>query len=176
MGVNGAGEGQGRNSVTATPTKQSNTEGGVLWSGMHHTIWCWPSPSHQGDHGCCELKSSLIGTLHDFGIKPHTIYFQQDNDPKHMSKLAKDFLTSKHIDILDWLPSSPDMSPIRNVWDHLDHIICLQDPLPTNLDQLWAVLEEEWGKLDQKYIDKLYASLPNWVQALKKAKGCTTHY
>jgi len=33
MGINGAGEGQGRNSVTATPTKQSNTEGGVLWSG-----------------------------------------------------------------------------------------------------------------------------------------------
>jgi len=34
------------------------------------------------------LKSSLIGTLHYFGIKPHVIYFQQDNDLKHMSKLA----------------------------------------------------------------------------------------
>jgi len=122
------------------------------------------------------LKSSLIGTLHDFGIKPHAIYFQQDNDPKHMSKLAKDFLESKHIDILDWPPSFPDMSPIQNAWDHLDHRICLRDPLPTNLDQLWAALEEEWEKLDQKYIDKLYASLPNRVQALKKAKECTTRY
>jgi hypothetical protein len=33
MGINGAGEGQGRNFMTATQIKQSNMEGGVLWSG-----------------------------------------------------------------------------------------------------------------------------------------------
>lgn len=122
------------------------------------------------------LKSSLLGSLQDFGIKPQAIYFQQDNDPKHTSKLAKQFLASKHIDVLDWPPSSPDMNPIENAWNHLDCMIRLRDPLPTNIDQLWVVLQEEWGKLDQTYIDKLYASLPKRVQALKKVKGCATRY
>ena len=75
------------------------------------------------------LKSSLLGTLHDFGIKPQAIYFQQNNDPKHTSKLAKAYLTLKNIDVLNWPPSSPDMSPIENAWDHLDHMVHLCNPL-----------------------------------------------
>ncbi|KAF9471089.1 hypothetical protein BDN70DRAFT_820491 [Pholiota conissans] len=68
------------------------------------------------------------------------------------------------------------MNIIENTWDHLDRMIRLRDPLPTSLDQLWVALLDEWGKLDQAYIDKLYASLPKRVQALKKAKGCATRY
>jgi len=122
------------------------------------------------------LNSSLIGTLHDFGIKPRAIYFQQDNDPKHTSKLAKAYLASKHIDVLDWPPSSPDMSPIENAWDHLDHMVRLHNPLPQNIEQLWAALQEEWQKLDQAYITKLYHSIPDRVMALKVAKGGATRY
>lgn len=50
------------------------------------------------------------------------------------------------------------------------------DPLPTNLDNLWAALLEEWEKIDQDYIDRLYKSLPNRVCDVLKAKGGSTHY
>jgi hypothetical protein len=51
-----------------------------------------------------------------------------------------------------------------------------QDPLPTNLDELWAALLEEWEKIDQDYIDRLYKSLPNQVCDVLKAKGGSTCY
>jgi hypothetical protein len=53
------------------------------------------------------------------------------------------------------------MNIIENLWDHLDRMVCAQDPLPTNLDKLWAALLEEWEKIDQDYTDRLYKSLPN---------------
>lgn len=122
------------------------------------------------------LKSSLIDTLHDFNVKPQAIYFQQDNDPKHTSKLTKAYLASKKIDTLNWPPNSPDMSSIKNAWNYLDHILHLRNPLPQKVEQLWAALEEEWGKLGEAYITKLYYSIPDCVAALMAAKGGATHY
>jgi hypothetical protein len=68
------------------------------------------------------------------------------------------------------------MNIIENLWDHLDRMVCAQDPLPTNLDKLWAALLEEWEKIDQDYIDRLYKSLPNQVRNVLKAKGGSTCY
>jgi transposase len=42
--------------------------------------------------------------------------FQQDNDPKHTSKLAKRFFEEKNIELLPWAPQSPDLNPIENLW------------------------------------------------------------
>ena len=42
--------------------------------------------------------------------------FQQDNDPKHTSRLAKNFLRDNMPEIIDWLSNSPDLNPIENLW------------------------------------------------------------
>ena len=50
------------------------------------------------------LKKSYIGTLKDYNLKhsrPEGVLFQQDNDPKHTSKLAKDFFAKRRIKVLD---------------------------------------------------------------------------
>ena len=41
--------------------------------------------------------------------------FQEDNDPKHTSKLAKEWMFKKNIPKLAWPANSPDLSPIENV-------------------------------------------------------------
>jgi hypothetical protein len=68
------------------------------------------------------------------------------------------------------------MSSIKNAWNYLDHILHLRNPLPQKVEQLWAALEEEWGKLGEAYITKLYYSIPDCVAALMAAKGGATHY
>ena len=42
-------------------------------------------------------------------------WFQQDNDPKHSSRLVQGWLNQKGIDRLEWPPYSPDLNPIEHL-------------------------------------------------------------
>src|ERR1700678_1794616 len=98
-------------------------------------------------HGYVDILSkSLLGTLKDRKLKKTgktKIIFQQDNDPKHTSRVARSWFEDKKVTVLPWAPSSPDMNIIEHVWDQLDHLIRARDPLPRNKDEMWATLQEE---------------------------------
>jgi transposase len=78
------------------------------------------------------LKDDVLGTLKDLGIKKKEVYFQQDNNLKHTSKVAQDWFKKNKLDVLDWAPSSPDMNIIEHVWDYLDRRVRTRSPLPMN--------------------------------------------
>ena len=41
---------------------------------------------------------------------------QQDNDLKHTSRVAKDFIAENSICTIDWPSNSLDLNPIKNMW------------------------------------------------------------
>ena len=125
---------------------------------------------------CSILEQSLLGTLQDYSLGSSDILFQQDNDPKHTSKAAQAWFKTHKIPLLPWPANSPDMNIIEHVWDALEHRVRARHPLPTNLDQLWDALQQEWYSLDFSYISKLYNSLPSRVEALKNAQGSHTRF
>ena len=66
----------------------------------------------------------------------------RSNNPKHTSQLATHWFEDHDIILLPWPSSSPDMNIIKHVWDESDCYVCCCNPLPCNVDKLWAALEE----------------------------------
>ena len=125
---------------------------------------------------CSILETAFIGSLTDRSLTTSGTIFQQDLDPKHTSRRAKSWLEAHGITVLRWAPSSPDMNIIEHAWQHLDQKLRARKPLPTNLDELWVALQEEWGRMDIGYVRMLYESMLRRVAALKDAKGGYTKY
>jgi DDE superfamily endonuclease/Homeodomain-like domain len=125
------------------------------------------------------LDDNLLGTLKDQKLKKtgkYGVIFQQDNDPKHTSRVASNWFEEKRIKKLPWPPSSPDMNIIEHVWYQLDKLVRARDPLPKNKEQLWEALQEEWAHFPKASLDALYESMPVRIGALKEAHGSYTKY
>ena len=122
------------------------------------------------------LDDKFLGTLCDLGINKKDVYLQQDNDPKHTSRLTTDWFNKKKVNKLKWPPNSPDINIIEHAWEYLEHHVYSHTPLLRNIGELWETLVEEWGNIKDNYITMLYESMLDHVQALLEAKGAYTRY
>ncbi len=68
----------------------------------------------------------------------------------HVARICTQFLEAENIPVLAWPEYSPDMSPIKHVWDALDRRTQLRVPVPANIQQLR--IEEEWTNIPQAQI------------------------
>ena len=93
------------------------------------TAFCSDTPSH--------LVCKLVGLA---------FVFQQDNDPKHTSRLCKGYFTMKESDgvlpQMTWPPQSPDLNPIEMVWDELGRRV--KEKQPTSAEHMWELLQDCW--------------------------------
>lgn len=107
---------------------------------------------------------------------PEIQFFQQDNARPHSARLSRDFLEDNDVQVLDWPPYSPDMSPIEHLWDQLKTAISRRRPRPGNRRQLIAAAQEEWDNIPQERIQTLFNSMRRRCSACVEAQGGHTRY
>ena len=98
---------------------------------------------------------------------------QQDNDPKHTSKLCKNYSGKKQVagmlSVMEWPAQSPDLNSIELLWEQLDRMVCKK--CPSSQSNLWEVLQEAWGEIFTDYLNKLTARMPKVCNAVIAANG-----
>lgn len=124
------------------------------------------------------LQAGLIPTIQACGILPgmpqaEDIIFQQDNDPKHKSKLLKTWFADKKIHLLDWPSQSPDLNPIENLWAIIKRRLAKR-PRPRSVQELWTNIQEEWANISVETCQNLIESMPRRIAECIKQKGRPT--
>ena len=147
-------------------------------------VHVWGGISKHGATGICIfqgiMKKELYVDILDKTLVPFltTVLpdhrFMQDNDPKHTSKYAKEWMANQDINWWKTPAESPDMNPIENLWHELKEYL-RREIKPKTKDELVAGIQEFWKTVDiakcKKYIGNLKKVLPKVIEVGGNATG-----
>lgn len=122
------------------------------------------------------LRCGYFSTVEMHGYDSGQVVFQQDNDPKHVSRRTKEWISAQNIRVMLWPSCSPDLNPIENVWNYINIRVRARVVQPRTIDELKAAIEEEWHLTPLSYIRELYESMPRCIDAVLKVKGGFSKY
>jgi DDE superfamily endonuclease len=125
---------------------------------------------------CGILDSTFQDTLEYWDFSTDDFIFQQDNDPKHTSKLAKEWFKDRSIEMLPWPAQSPDLNPIEHIWHHLKLKLASYERKATSIHELWERVDREWNTFTAEECRKYIESMPARVKAVYNAKGGHTKF
>ncbi len=121
-------------------------------------------------------RDEILGPIVVPFIHDHHLMLQHDNAWPHVARICTQFLENENIPVLAWPACSPDITPIKHVWDALDRRIRQRVPVPVNIQQLRTAIEEECTNIQQATINNLINSMRRRCVALRKANGGHTRY
>ena len=119
------------------------------------------------------LRSSLLPTIQ--ALYPNGHRLMQDNDPKHTSRYALQWMADNGVNWWKTPPESSDINPIENLWHELKEFI-RREVKPKVKQELIDGILAFWNLVDRekcrRYIRHLRKVLPKIIEV----NGCATGY
>ncbi|KAG1060166.1 hypothetical protein G6F42_028064 [Rhizopus arrhizus] len=84
-----------------------------------------------------ELERTIEYGVNKLGFERHQVIFQHDNDPKHTSKVVKEYLQRQSHNFLQWPEQSPDLNSIENIWSLLKRRLNDYETAPKGMNELY---------------------------------------
>lgn len=103
---------------------------------------------------------------------------QQDNCSTHVSKHSLKRFKKSKVELLPWVPRSPDLDIIENVWAMLSHVI-YDGRQYSSKDELWRAIDAAVADLNahkQDLLNDLFASIPERLLECVDRKGDLNHH
>ena len=125
----------------------------------------------------CEiLDEGVVESFEKLDMEEEERYFQQDNDPKHTSKLATTWFSDNNIIVIHWPAQSPDLNPIEHLWYYIKRKLQKYKIPSKGVHELWERVAKEWNEIPSEVCQRLIESMPRRVAAVIKANGGHTKY
>ncbi|KAK3505622.1 hypothetical protein QTP70_021284 [Hemibagrus guttatus] len=101
--------------------------------------------------------------------------FEQDSAPCHKVKMVHEWFYehTNQFEVLTWPPNSPDLNPVKHLWDVLDKQVRSMEAPLHNLQDLKDLLLTSWCQIPQHTFRDLVESMPRLVRAVLAAKSKT---
>ena len=91
----------------------------------------------------------------------------QDGAPCHRSKVAKNFLDSNNIELLEWPGNSPDLNLIENLCTNMKNEVSEKQPVSDA--ELVKAIKEVWvNEISKEYCQSLIESILRRIKAVIK--------
>ena len=119
------------------------------------------------------LRHSLIKSFRVF-YPSGPWNFQQDNVRFHTTPETVTYLHERGVTLIEWPPWSPDLNPIENLWNVLKARVYAR--FPQSMEEMEAVIREEWAEIDLKFISRICRSMPQRLQLLLDNNGHKISY
>ena len=165
----------------------TNVHGMYLYRPKHPVkVHVWAGISKRGRTAICVFEGImdrfvftdiLDRTLVPFieEVYPDHHRFMQDNDPKHTSVHAKEFIAEKNINWWKTPAESPDLNPIENMWHELKEFIRCEIK-PTTKQQLIEGILMFWETVSIEKCNKYIGHLKKVIPQVIELEGAATGY
>ena len=145
----------------------------------------WGGISLLGTTPLCVFEGNLTSQrytdiLENFLLPNADVFFgndwilQQDNDPKHTAKHAKQWFQEKNVTVLPFPAYSPDLNPIENIWGIMKERVN-QKGL-TKVEDMKREVVRYWDSITHETLTSLIGSMPTRIRLCREARGDLTKY
>ncbi|GFT48062.1 transposable element Tcb2 transposase [Trichonephila clavipes] len=147
--------------------------GVLVWEGImlgsRTDLHIFDAGSVNGTRYCNEILLPYVRLFR--GAMGLQFLFMDDNAPCHRTVAAEQLLESEDIERRDWTARSPDLNPIKHVWDFLGRRLAARTLLPVTIRELRLGLQDEWAAMPQQLIDTLILSMGRRCKTCLAVRG-----